>query len=591
MARIGERRTRDVAIRLGGPAGFGIKAAGQSIARTFMRGGLWTFDLTEYPSLIRGGHNAITVRVGPEPFHSHAPEADVLVALDQKTADLDMCWLVEGGAVVYDPKVVSAEGWPGHVRKIPVPLDEIASANGSKIMRNTVALGAVLGLLRFPLDPFASSLHAQFDHKSKDIADANVRSAQAGYDEAGTYAADFPLRLAPVEGADERILVDGNDAFCLGALAAGIGFYAAYPMTPASSLLGYMASHEHDGVVVKHTEDEIAAMNMVCGAAFTGTRAMCATSGGGFCLMVEAFGMAGVSESAVVVGVFSRPGPATGMPTWTEQGDLRFVIHAAQGEFPRVVLAPGDREDAFHLTWQAFNLADRLQTPVVLLGDSYLSDNRQSVLPYDTERVTIDRGKIVTTGEVRDYLRYKVTDDGVSERALPGVVGAEQLVNSYEHDEYGWGQEGEHAAVRQAQDEKRMRKMDVAAALAPPPVQFGPAEAEVSIISFGTTKGPIRDAMAECAAEGLAVNFLQCVTCWPFPGEEVAEFMRCAKRTLVVENNYTGQFESLIRQECLLAPDQHLRRYDGRMFTWPQIAEKVREMAGVSAPVVQEVAR
>ncbi len=589
MARIGERRTKDVSIRVGGPAGAGIKAAGQSLSRTFMREGLWTMDLTEYPSLIRGGHNAITVRVGPEPFHSHAVDADVLIALDQLTAEKDLCWLVEGGAIVYDPASVTGEGWPAHVRKVPVPLDEIAKRNGGVIMRNTVALAASLALLRFPLEPFESALHAQFDAKSAEVAEGNVRAAREGYAEAAKAAADFPLRLAPVADAPERILVDGNDAFCLGGLAAGIGFYAAYPMTPASTLLHYFARHEHDGVVVKHVEDEIAAMNMVCGAAFTGTRAMCATSGGGFSLMVEAFGMAGVTESAVVVGVFSRPGPATGMPTWTEQGDLQFVIHAAQGEFPRVVLAPGDREDAFHLTWQAFNLADRLQTPVVLLGDSYLSDNRQSVLPFDTERVQIDRGKLIAEGEVHDYFRYEDTPDGVSPRALPGVKGAEQLVNSYEHDEYGWGQEGERAEVRVQQDEKRMRKMDLARALAPPPVTFGPLAADVSIVSFGSTKGPIRDAMDELAAEGVTVNFMHVVTCWPFPTAEVSDFLGRAKRSLVVENNYTGQFEQLIRQECLIAPDDRLHRYDGRMFTWTQIADKVREMVRQEAPKTPEV--
>jgi 2-oxoglutarate ferredoxin oxidoreductase subunit alpha len=216
---------------------------------------------------------------------------------------------------------------------------------------------------------------------------------------------------------------------------------------------------------------------------------------------------------------------------------------------------------------------------VVILGDSYLSDNRQSVIPFDTERVQIQRGEIVTEGEVHDYLRYRITRDGVSPRALPGVKGAEQLVNSYEHDEYGWGQEGEHAEIRKSQDEKRMRKEDQARALVPPPVRYGRDDAEVSIIAFGSTKGPIRDAMAECESDGIKVNFLQVVTCWPFPGGEVADFMREAKRTLVVENNYTGQLEQLIRQECLIAPDDRLHRYDGRTFTYPQIAEKVRAMA------------
>jgi 2-oxoglutarate ferredoxin oxidoreductase subunit alpha len=362
-------------------------------------------------------------------------------------------------------------------------------------------------------------------------------------------------------------------------------------MTPASSLLHFMAAHERThGVVVKHTEDEIAAMNMVVGAAFGGTRAMCATSGGGFALMVEAFGMAGVSESAVVVGVFTRPGPATGMPTWTEQSDLRYVIHAAQGEFPRVVLAPGDREDAFSLTWQAFNLADQLQTPVVILGDSYLSDNRQTLPAFALDEVTVQRGKLIAEGDVADrpealgpegvYLRYKVTDDGVSWRALPGVRGARQLANSYEHDERGFGAPGEEAAVRVAQNEKRMRKLELARTIVPPPAHFGspPEEADIGLVLFGTTKGPAREAARMLAREGVRVAILQVVTLWPFPAEEVAAFMDAARRTAVVEGNLTGQLESLVREHALREPDARLHRYDGRPFSPEQIARFVKEV-------------
>jgi 2-oxoglutarate ferredoxin oxidoreductase subunit alpha len=401
----------------------------------------------------------------------------------------------------------------------------------------------------------------------------------------------LPVHLAPVPDAPPQILVDGNEAVGLGALAAGIGMYCAYPMTPASTLLHYLAAHDREyGVVVKHTEDEIAAMNTVIGASFAGARAMCATSGGGFSLMVEGFGLAGVSESAIVVGVFTRPGPATGLPTWTEQSDLRFVIHAAQGEFPRVVLAPGDRTDAFELTWKAFNLADQLQTPVVILGDTYLSDNRESVPPFDTAAVCVDRGKLVTDGDLKDhpealddaglYLRYKVTPDGVSTRALPGVTGAVQVVNSYEHDEYGYGAQGEEAAVRVAQNEKRMRKLDHACSLVPPPARFGadPATSDMSILCFGSTKGPVREAVSWLAAEGLDVAVMQIVTLWPFPVNEVSEFMDRSKRTMVVEGNLTGQLEGLIRQKCLRAPDWRINRYDGRPFSPEQVYETVKEV-------------
>lgn len=575
----------EVRIRIGGPAGFGIKAAGQSLARVFTRAGYETFDLTEYPSLIKGGHNTYHVRISDRPIHSHVLATDILVALDAETVPRHLDELTEGAAIIYDPKdfdATTVEGVDDRFCVIPVPLmDIIYEVGGMKIMRNTVALGAVLGHMGFPLSFLEDSIDEQFSHKKPEIAEVNKKGAKAGYDHAMSNGCAFPYTMEPLEAREPRILVDGNEAVGLGALAAGLGLYAAYPMTPASSLLHFMALYGEDrGVIVKHTEDELAAMNMVVGGAFGGARSMCGTSGGGFALMTEAFGLAGVSESAVVVLMATRPGPATGLPTWTEQSDLRYVIHAAQGEFPRVVMAPGDREDAFRMGWMAFNIADQLQTPVIILGDSYLSDHRASLPPFDLSEVTIDRGKLVTNGEVTDYLRYRVTDDGVSVRALPGVKGAEQVVNSYEHDEYGYGAQGEDADTRVAQNEKRMRKLDLARQIVPKPVRYGPDEAELSIVLFGTTKMPVREAMAWLERDGVAVNMLQVTTVWPFPAEEVSEFLKAAKRSAIVEGNYTGQLQGLIRQECLLDVDHTLHRYDGRPFSPEQVYAFIEEVLG-----------
>jgi len=584
----------ELRVKIGGEAGAGIKAAGQTLARSFLHAGLEVFDLTEYPSLIRGGHNTYTLRVSPRPISSHVETVDVLIALNRETVDKHLDEVIDGGAVVFDPEATSTDGWlpSPKVRPVPVPLAKFAKEAGGPIMANTVALGAALALVHFPLDHLADALKAQFAHKSAEIADQNVAAASVGYAYVEKMAPDFWMKVEPIKDAPRRLLVDGNEAVGLGALAAGIGLYAAYPMTPASSLLHFMAAHDRDaGLVVKHTEDEIAAINMVCGAAFTGTRAMCATAGGGFALMVEGFGMAGVSESAVVVGVFTRPGPATGLPTWTEQSDLRYVIHAAQGEFPRVVLAPGDRTDAFELAWRAFNLADQLQTPVVLLGDTYLSDNRASIPYFDLDAVTVDRGKLVAEGDVAThaealgedgrYLRYKVTDDGVSVRALPGVNGANQVVNSYEHDEYGYGSAGEVAATRAAQNEKRMRKLELARTLVPKPAAFGvkPEEADVAVLFFGTTKGPVLEAMRWLEPDGVKVAALQVVTVWPFPAEEVAAFLGASKRTIIIEGNYTGQLQGLVREQCLLDVGDTLHRYDGRPFSPEMVYAKLKEVA------------
>lgn len=559
----------EVRIRIGGPAGFGIKAAGQSLARVFASAGFHTFDLTEYPSLIKGGHNTYHVRVSEKPIHSHVMPTDILVALDAETIPLHTAELTPGAAIIYDPDDVEPDeaDFDGEDRcLVPVPLTQVVrDAGGIKIMRNVAALGATLGHMEFPLDGLVESIKAQFAHKKPEIAEQNIAVATAGYEHAQQAKCDFPYKLLPPAERADHVLADGNEAFGLGGLAAGIGLYCAYPMTPASSLLHFHAKHgEKMGVVVKHTEDEIAAMNMVIGGAFGGTRSMCATSGGGFSLMVEGFGFAGVSETACVVGLFTRPGPATGLPTWTEQSDLRFALHASQGEFPRVVLAPGDHTQAFELTWKAFNLADELQTPVILLGDSYLSDNRKTSEPFDTDAVTVSRGKLQATGSVEDYERYAVTDDGVSLRALPGVEGAIQIVNSYEHDAKGYGAQGETIDNRVAQNSKRMRKLELAASLVPPPLTFGPDKADVSIVCFGTTIMPVREALSWLEADGHAVNAMQVVTLWPFPTERVAEFVEAAAHTLVIESNVTGQLEGLVREHCLLSLDESLHRFDGR---------------------------
>jgi len=501
----------EVRVRIGGPAGFGIKAAGQSLARVFVQAGYHCFDLTEYPSLIKGGHNTYHLRVSETPIHSHVMATDVLVALDGSTIDLHAAELTAGGAIIYDP----SDSEPTHAALsrddlclVPVPLGDIVKdAGGIKIMRNVAALGATLGHMEYPLDGLVDSIRAQFAHKAPEIAEQNVAVATAGYQHAAGAKCDFPYRLGDAPASTARVLADGNESIGLGALAAGIGLYCAYPMTPASSLLHFMAKYGEDsGVVVKHTEDEIAAMNMVIGGSFGGTRSMCATAGGGFSLMVEGYGFAGVSESACVIGLFTRPGPATGLPTWTEQSDLRFALHASQGEFPRVVLAPGDHTQAFELTWKAFNLADELQTPVIILGDSYLSDNRRSSEPFDVASVEVRRGALQTEGEVSEYERYAVTDSGVSPRVLPGVKGAVQVVNSYEHDERGYGAQGEIAANRTAQNEKRFRKMELASTLVPPPCTFGPDTAAVSIVCFGTTIMPVREAITWLENEGHHVN-------------------------------------------------------------------------------------
>lgn len=575
--------------KIAGEAGFGIKVAGQIFSRTFARGGYNVFDYVEYPSLIRGGHNVITARVDRNPFYSHAQPVDVLVALNRESIDLHLGDMRPGGTIIHDPAVTKfdlSELARDDVCMCEVPLLELATAGGGpKIMANSVALGATVGMVDFDFEVLAAVLGDTYGRKGPKIVEANVVAARAGHDHVKTYCIQCGHTLTGVKKTQpERIVVDGNEAVGMGMIAAGCKFYAAYPMTPASGLLHFMAAHEKDfGVVVKHTEDEIAAMNMTIGAAFAGARAMCATSGGGFSLMVEGLGLAGMSESPIVVGVFERPGPGTGLPTWTEQGDLRFVIHAAQGEFPRIVLAPGDKQECFELTAEAFNLAERFQTPVIIISDMFMQESHGTMEPFDAAAIGVDRGKLIASAEQLshdgEYKRYELTDDGISPRALPGLP-ATQIANSYEHDEYGLATED--AAMRAAMMDKRARKLEGAVMVVPRPNTYGPEEADLVIVGWGSTKGPVLEAMSWLEKEGIDnVGFLQVVTLHPFPAERVRQVLGSAKAAICVEANQTGQLAGLIREHCLLDVDHRFSKYDGRPFFPEEIVARVKEVLDV----------
>jgi 2-oxoglutarate ferredoxin oxidoreductase subunit alpha len=405
------------------------------------------------------------------------------------------------------------------------------------------------------------------------VMDANLRVAEAGFEAAEPFKADFAFRMEAVPNAPPRMILNGNDAFALGALAGGCRFVVAYPMTPGSPVLHWFAAHaEKYGAVTKHAEDEIAAINMAIGAGHAGARALVPTSGGGFSLMVEAVGLAGINETPVVVYNAQRPGPATGLPTRTEQGDMLFMLHASQGEFPRFLLAPGTVEESFQIGWQVFNLAERYQTPAMVMSDHYLAVGYRTVeinaLNFD--EVQIDRGELLTKEELdaltEPYLRYKVTESGVSPRALPGHPNAVYVSTGDEHDERG--AISEDAANRIAQVDKRQRKLKGMAQEVPAPTWYGPEGAEITFLCWGSTYGPLREAVDRLNAEqSRQAAMLHYAGLHPFPAETTAQMLAKAKRTVVVEGNATGQFETLLRARTGLSVDGAIRRYDGRPFT------------------------
>ncbi|USN53844.1 MAG: 2-oxoacid:acceptor oxidoreductase subunit alpha [Candidatus Nomurabacteria bacterium] len=574
----------EITLKIGGIAGAGIKSTGEIFAKICLRSGWHVFDYTEYPSLIRGGHNTYHVRAATEPIWSTVQYIHILIALNEEAVRLHLEHVIEGGVVVYDPSVVDAEKLGrgrSDVRFCAVPFAELAiSSGGIEKMGNMVSIGAVVGLLHGSLKITKSVIADIFATKGEQIVSQNEVAAEAGYEYVQEHFSEpFAWTLHELD-APEQMLVAGNEALGFGALAGGVQFYAGYPMTPSSSILHFMAKYgPKQGVVVKHASDEIGAVNMCIGAGFAGARAMTASSGGGFSLMVESLGLAGITETPIVITEVQRGGPATGLPTWTEQADLRFVAHASQGEFPRVLLAPASVEECFTHAALALNLAEIAQTPVLILSDKLLAESQKSTEPFTSKHVAIDRGKLMTTREAnrqKDYHRYEITEDGISPRAVPGLPNTLFLANSDEHDTYGYSEE--NAENRTAMVDKRARKLEQIKDLLPKPIIIGPKQADYTFITWGSTMGPVLDAMRILEAEGHSVQMYRLPVILPFPSEEVTQFLETTTQTILVENNSEGQLGGLIREKTGYELDVHMLKYDGRPFFPEEIVQNFLAM-------------
>ena len=568
--------TNQMTIRIGAAAGDGVESSGAGFCQALARSGLHVFGLPDYYSRIRGGHNFFSIRVSDQPLYSHVEPVHLLLALTEETIPRHRDKVVKGGAIVYDSGLkVSLEQWPGNdVLYLPVPLSDIAKEKaGTVLARNTVALGVAAGMTGFDLEQMESVIRDNFARKGQAVVDGNLAAIEAGYQEGRKQAADFPFRLERNPDAPPRMVVNGTQAFSLGALAGGCRFVAGYPMTPGSPVLHWMAAHAaRYGVVTKHTEDEIAAINMAIGAAHVGARALVPTSGGGFALMVEALGLAGMTETPVVVYSAQRPGPSTGLPTRQEQADLLFMLHASQGEFPRFLLAPGTHEECFTAGWRAFNLAEKYQTPALVLSDHYLAVAIRTleINAFDFEAVEIERGALLSEAELDalegGYLRYRIIDSGISPRAVPGHPRAVYVAAGNEHDERG--AITEEPGMRNAQVEKRQRKLIGMTEEMSGPHRYGPQEAEITFVSWGSTYGPLREAVDRLNAEQVdRANLLHFVDLWPFPTDATTAALERARRLIAVEGNVTGQLATLIRANTGQTMDDTILRYDGRAFT------------------------
>src|SRR5205809_2716035 len=574
---------RTFAVSIGGAAGQGVATPGDIFARIFARRGLHVNAYNAYQSIIRGGHTFLTIRTGPEKVTNFGDRIDLLIPLNQDTIDRHLHLMRPGSAVVFNGDTIKPKDRAAGVQFCPIPVNELSKGSRSKVEQNTLALAASLNMMGVGFQPLEEVLTEQFKKKGDAVVRENLGVARAGYDYAATNFKPFPDPL-PMTDARYAVL-SGNIALAMGGVAAGVKFYCAYPMSPSTGVLHWMAGHARKvGIMVRQVEDEIGVINMAIGAAHTGARAMCATSGGGFALMTEGLGMSAMIETPVVVIDVQRAGPSTGVPTKTEQGALWQMLGAGFGDFPRLIAAPTDIADCFKLVPEMHNLADRFQCPGIILGDLLLSEGRSSVDPKQLDFETkIDRGEMIVsadpTKETNGYKRYKITESGISPRPIPGVPGHTHTAATDEHDEDGVliSDEFTNPAKRRAMMEKRQRKVSGIEAAVELPALIGPADADVTLVGWGSTKGVIREAVAILNEEGISTNQLQIRWLVPLHGKAILNILELSKYTIIVENNYSGQFARYLRSETSYVPNGYIRKYDGEPFMPHHIVEAVKE--------------
>jgi 2-oxoglutarate ferredoxin oxidoreductase subunit alpha len=575
----------DVIIGIGGAAGDGVASAGNTLAVSVARQGQAVFAYNSYQSVIRGGHSWLRLRISARKPLNHGDQVDAVIALNQDTLDRHLQELTSGGLVLYNaarlkPKYEASKG----VQLCPLPVPELTSAYEKlPVMQNTVAVGAVIRLMGLDFAGLESVLESTFMKKPQ-VVKVNVEAAKAGYDYAGAHFQ--PLTKQLQKTSQKWALMTGNELMAMGAAFAGCKFYCAYPMSPATHILEWFAGHGKElGICVRQVEDEISVANMSIGAGHMGVRSMCATSGGGLALMTEAIGMAGMIETPVVVVNVMRAGPSTGVPTKTEQADLNQAFGASQGDFPRIVIAPLTMRDCFETPALAFNLAERYQCPVIILADLLMCEDNETVDPalLDVE-FKIDRGELITEANGdsggEPYLRYKDTASGISPRAVPGLPGHIYVSGTDEHDEDGVliSDVFTDPVRRKKMVDKRARKMDTVLDQVPAPKLEGPANAEVTLVGWGSTWGVISEAVEHLNQAGISANHLQLKLLVPFHTKEVSDILGKSKKIVIVENNFSGQFARHLRAETGFVAQGHIRKYDGEPFEPKHIVDGVKEI-------------
>jgi 2-oxoglutarate ferredoxin oxidoreductase subunit alpha len=570
------------AVSIGGAAGQGVATPGNILARIFARRGLYLNAYNAYQSIIRGGHTFLTIRTGAEEVTNAGDKIDLLIPLNQDTIDRHLGLLGPGAAVIYNGDNINPGTVAPGVRLCPLPVSELSHNSRNKVEQNTLAVAAAINMVGIGFQALEEVLTQQFKKKGSAVVAENVEVARSAYQYATDHFEPFAHPL-PI-GNNPKAVLTGNMALAMGGAAAGVKFYCAYPMSPSTGVLHWMATHARKaGIMVRQVEDEIGVINMAIGAAHAGCRAMCATSGGGFALMTEGLGMSAMIETPVVVIDVQRAGPSTGVPTKTEQGDLWQMLGAGHGDYPRAIATPVDIGDCFQVIPEMFNLVDKFQCPGIVLTDLLLSEGTTALDPGKLNfNVEIDRGELITSANgngANGYKRYVYTESGISPRAIPGVPGYAHTAATDEHQEDGVliSDEFTNPTKRREMMEKRQRKIAGIEEAVKPPELMGSPDAEVTLIGWGSTKGVIEEAVAMLNEAGITANQLQIRWMVPLHGERIVEILKKAKRTIIIENNFSGQFARYLRSETSFVPDGHIRKYDGEPFMPHHIVEAVKD--------------
>lgn len=565
----------DLVVRIGGESGEGIISAGEILTMACARAGFNVYTFRSYPAEVRGGHSMFQMRAANFPIFSAWDEVHILVALNQEAYDRHYRQLGKGGILIYDP----AETKP-HSRDdlllYAAPFKDLTTNQvQAPQAKNIVVLGTMAELFLMPMDKLQEIIREKFGRKGEAILEKDLFALQVGADYAREHIQKKdPHQLGRGEG-EPRLVLAGNMAITLGALMAGCRFFAGYPITPATDILEtMMVEMPKLGGVSLQVEDEISSLAMVIGASFAGKKAMTATSGPGLSLMTELIGLAAMAELPAVIVDVQRGGPATGIPTKTEQGDLFASVFGGHGDAPRVVLAPCTVEDCFYQTIRAFNLAERTQGPVLILSDQALAQRFETMSIPDFSQIQLEDRLVIAPEDSQTYQRYRITDSGVSPMGIPGIPGA-YIARGLEHD--GGGLPNYEPALHEQMQEKRFRKLNLVLDNSPLNMErWGDPAAEIGIISWGSTEGTIREAVQQCG--DIAVDVLMVKLINPLPTAGIAEFLKGKKKVIVPEVNYHAQFTHLLRTEFLFNPIP-LRIYGGRPFMATEIVSKVKEVA------------